>query len=100
MVSSRLLLAGLVLAIVSAIALSLQLEWVYSTFFIFIAALVFAYAGGAPSPDSTLWTSREGIEEAEEKIKNRHAHKTYNHSSHAHKHGEQEEHSHDEDNLH
>lgn len=73
MVSTRFLLAALVLALVSAIALSLQLQWVYSTLFIFLAALFFAYAGGAPEPGSTLWVSHKGVEEQEEKMR-RHKH--------------------------
>lgn len=92
MISSKLLLAGLVLAIVSAAALSLQLEWVYSTFFIFLAALFFAYAGGAPEPGSTMSVSHEGARQENEKIarneheKHGHAGNEGKHDGHSHGH--------------
>lgn len=63
MFSSKILVAGLLLVIISAAALSLQLEWVYSTGLIFLAALFFAYAGGAPDSSSTLGVRRSDTEE-------------------------------------
>ncbi|GEM_PF-6679643 len=82
MVSVKILAAGLALAVVSAIALSLQLQWVYSTFFIFLAALFFAYAGGAPEPGSTLWVRHEGIQEQLDKGKHVSNDKNRSHAGH------------------
>lgn len=54
MVSSKFVLSALLLLAVSAGVYLLQIEWVYATFLVFIAALLFAYSGGWSEPAGTM----------------------------------------------
>jgi|GEM_PF-6976010 len=88
-------ISAALLVAVSYTVLSLKLEWMYSTALVFFAALLFAYAGGAPDPVNTLFVSHnpQEADDESEMLQQATAGQGHSHGAHSNSQGHESHHA-------